>query len=94
MFQYCEDVDIADACVQLVFSNKELMIVRPTREVFHNIKAVGANGKCSAILAAVVACLLFEVIGHKALLEKVCRENSSLHEPLMSLIRKITSERQ
>ena len=41
-----------------------------------------------------VMCLLCEVIGHKALLEKVCRENSSLHEPLMSLIRRITSERQ
>ena len=52
------------------------------------------NGKRSAILAVVVACLLCEVICHKAFLEKVCRENPSLHEPLMSLIRRITSERQ
>ena len=94
LYEYCEDDEIADACVQLGFKRADLLIVRLTQEGLCHIKAVGANGKCSAILAAVVACLLCEVIGHKAFLEKVCRENPSLHEPLMSLIRKITSERQ
>ena len=94
LYEYCEDDEIADACVQLGFKRADLLIVRLTQEGLCHIKAVGANGKRSAILAAVVACLLCEVIGHKALLEKVCRENSSLHEPLMSLIRRITSERQ
>ena len=94
LYEYCKDDKIADACAQLGFKRTSLWIVRLTQEGLCHIKAVGVNGKRSAILAVVVACLLCEVICHKAFLEKVCRENPSLHEPLMSLIRKITSERQ
>ena len=94
MYEYCKDDKIADACAQLGFKRTSLWIVRLTQEGLCHIKADGMNGKRSAILAVVVACLLGEVIGHKTLLEKTCRENPSLHEPPMSLIRKITSERQ
>ena len=94
LYEYCKDDKIADACAQLGFKRTSLWIVRLTQEGLCHIKAVGVNGKRSAILAVVVACLLCEVICHKAFLEKVCRENPSLHEPLMSLIRRITSERQ
>ena len=64
LYEYCKDDKIADACAQLGFKRTSLSIVRLTQEGFCHIKAVGMNGKRSAILAVVVACLLCEVIGH------------------------------
>ena len=62
LYEYCKDDKIADACAQLGFKRTSLWIVRLTQEGLCHIKAVGVNGKRSAILAVVVACLVCEVI--------------------------------